>query len=272
MTERRTEPAGDSDRADLLRKAVRQGETPAGGPSRHPSQAGGTTRRGQPSTLALWEEEQRERSRRRMAAAWNRVRLPVRLSVLSALAFILGLQLSAQPAGARLAGLENELDRTRGTLQARKGELNLVRLELSRLQEIVEYSRVYRIPADLAAAIHDNAVAEGIGPAIAFQLVRVESGFYRRAISPVGAVGLAQLMPPTAYELDPSLQYSDLFDRDTNLRLGFRYLRQMLDRYDGDLRLALLAYNRGPGTVDTHIRRGEDPTNGYDEAVLADLP
>jgi soluble lytic murein transglycosylase-like protein len=76
-------------------------------------------------------------------------------------------------------------------------------------------------------------------------------------------------MPPTAFELDPSLRYADLFDRDTNLRLGFRYLRQMLDKYDGDLRLALLAYNRGPGTVDGILRAGGDPANGYARAVLS---
>jgi soluble lytic murein transglycosylase-like protein len=154
-------------------------------------------------------------------------------------------------------------------LQARQGELELVRMELNRLQDIMDYSRRYAIPADLAASINDIALAEGIDPAVAFQLVRVESGFYRRAISPVGAVGLAQLMPPTAFELDPNLRYADLFDRETNLRLGFRYLRQMIERYDGDLRLALLAYNRGPGTVDNILRVGGDPTNGYARAVLS---
>jgi soluble lytic murein transglycosylase-like protein len=52
-----------------------------------------------------------------------------------------------------------------------------------------------------------------------------------------------------------------------NLRLGFRYLRMMLEQYDGDLHLALLAYNRGPGRVDGILRAGGDPNNGYSSNV-----
>jgi soluble lytic murein transglycosylase-like protein len=259
------EQTGSPNRAQLLRKLTREAEARTGPAtaSRRPERVG------HQSALANWEAEQRDRVRRRFRAAWDQIRSPARLALVTAVAFLLGLQLAARPDGARLAGLENEADRARTMLQARQGELELVRMELNRLQEVVEYSRRYAIPADLAAAINDIALSEGIAPAIAFQLVKVESGFYRRAISPVGAVGLAQLMPPTAFELDPTLRYGDLFDRETNLRLGFRYLRQMIDKYDGDLRLALLAYNRGPGTVDNILRVGGDPTNGYERAVLS---
>ena len=96
----------------------------------------------------------------------------------------------------------------------------------------------------------------------------MESEFYPRAISPVGAVGLTQVMPSTAFAMNPSLQYKDLFDQETNLRLGFRYLRYMLEKYDGDLRLALLAYNRGPGRVDEIREAGGNPAYGYDRAVI----
>jgi soluble lytic murein transglycosylase-like protein len=259
----------DMTRTQLLRELARQAEARASGRASDES-ARPVSFQG---TLAAWEAEQRDRLRRRMADIWNTVRSPARAALITSVAFLLGLQLAARPDGARLAGLENDLESTRGTLQARQGELALVRLELHRLEEILAYSNRYRLPADLAAAINDIALAEGIAPEIAFQLVRVESGFYRRAVSPMGAVGLAQLMPPTAFELDPSLRYVDLFDRDTNLRLGFRYLRQMIDKYDGDLRLALLAYNRGPGTVDGILSTGGDPSNGYARAVLrgADL-
>jgi len=266
MTGRRAaDRSGSQSRAHLVRDLARKAEErgiAAGVDVRG-------NRTGDRNALTVWEHQQRERVRQRALEAWAQVRSPARLAIFTAVAFLLGLQLAARPEGATLAGLENELDRNRTALQARQGELGLVRLELNRLQEIMEYSRRYAIPADLAAAINDIALSEGIAPSVAFQLVRVESGFYRRAISPVGAVGLAQLMPPTAFELDPSLQYGDLFDRDTNLRLGFRYLRQMIDKYDGDLRLALLAYNRGPGTVDSVLRAGGDPSNGYARAVLS---
>jgi soluble lytic murein transglycosylase-like protein len=264
-----TDSNGAPSRTQLLRELAREVEArqaPGAGPERRGRRIGDS------GALAAWEAEQRDRVRRRLQAIWSHVRSPARQAILTAVAFLLGLQLAARPDGAMLAGLQNEAERARVTLQARQGELELVRLELSRVQEIVRYSQRYAIAADLAAAINDIALAEGIDPAVAFQLVRVESGFYRRAVSPVGAVGLAQLMPPTAFELDPTLRYADLFDRDINLRLGFRYLRQMLDRYDGDLRLALLAYNRGPGTVDAVLREGGDPANGYARAVLDGVP
>jgi soluble lytic murein transglycosylase-like protein len=153
-------------------------------------------------------------------------------------------------------------------LTARTGELQLARIELRRLQTVVDYSRRYHIPADLAASIHDIAISEGVDPRLAFSLVRVESGFSRGVVSSAGAVGLTQVMPTTAFELQPELQYPDLFERETNLRLGFRYLRKMLQQFNGDLHLALLAYNRGPGTVEEIRITGGDPSNGYSTAVI----
>jgi soluble lytic murein transglycosylase-like protein len=53
-----------------------------------------------------------------------------------------------------------------------------------------------------------------------------------------------------------------------NLRVGFGYLRRLIDKYDGDVRLALLAYNRGEGAVDRDLRSGRNPENGYTRRVL----
>jgi soluble lytic murein transglycosylase-like protein len=125
--------------------------------------------------------------------------------------------------------------------------------EIMRRREIARAIREFEIDRTLAAAIHDIAREEGIPPRIGFALVRVESEFDERAVSVVGARGLTQVMPATARYLDPGVRDADLYDRETNLRLGFRYLRMMLDRYNDDLRLALLAYNRGPGTVNRHL-------------------
>ncbi|HEU0052202.1 MAG TPA: transglycosylase SLT domain-containing protein, partial [Longimicrobium sp.] len=58
-----------------------------------------------------------------------------------------------------------------------------------------------------------------------------------------------------------------IMEPEANLRVGFRYLRQLIGKYD-DLQLALLAYNRGDGAVDRDLRRGRDPENGYTRAVL----
>ena len=98
--------------------------------------------------------------------------------------------------------------------------------------------------------------------------MRVESGFNPSARSRVGALGLAQLMPNTARWFDRTLSRSDILEPSTNLHVGFRYLRTLINKYDGDLQLALLAYNRGDGAVDRDLRRGRDPENGYSRRVL----
>ena len=84
----------------------------------------------------------------------------------------------------------------------------------------------------------------------------------------LAAIGLAQVMLPTARYYRKDITREELFDRDTNLRIGFRYLRTLIEKYNGNLELALLAYNRGPERVDDLIRAGQDPNNGYVEMVL----
>jgi soluble lytic murein transglycosylase-like protein len=63
-------------------------------------------------------------------------------------------------------------------------------------------------------------------------------------------------MPATAASLEPGIEREQIFEREINLRLGFRYLRWLLKVYDGNVEVALHAYNRGPGTVD-RIRAAE---------------
>jgi hypothetical protein len=126
----------------------------------------------------------------------------------------------------------------------------------------------YGISSRLAEKIYDAATRHDIEPDVAYGLVNVESTFRERAVSPVGARGLAQVMPRTAQWMDPSVSTRDLFDPEVNLDLGFRYLRQMIDKYNGDLFKALTAYNRGPGTVDRILRRGGNIDNGYAGKVM----
>ncbi|HYJ79412.1 MAG TPA: transglycosylase SLT domain-containing protein [Longimicrobiaceae bacterium] len=130
------------------------------------------------------------------------------------------------------------------------------------------YARRYGIERGMAEAIERIAREERVPAELAFRLVRVESAFRERAVSPVGAVGLTQLMPATAAELEPGITRERLFDRETNLRLGFRYFRRLLRYYDGDREMALHAYNRGIGTVARIRAEGGDPANGYADDVL----
>jgi hypothetical protein len=79
-------------------------------------------------------------------------------------------------------------------------------------------------------------------------IVEAESSFNAEAISPVGAVGLMQVMPSTA----ATFGGGDPWNPAVNVDLGARYLSRLLNRFDGDLELALAAYNAGPGAVDRY--------------------
>lgn len=98
----------------------------------------------------------------------------------------------------------------------------------------------------LDAVIGQAAAKQGLPPDRLRDVIRKESAFYPCAVSPKGAMGLMQLMPGTARDLG----VSDVFDPVENVNGGARFLRQLLDRYGGDWRLALGAYNAGPAAVD----------------------
>jgi soluble lytic murein transglycosylase-like protein len=90
------------------------------------------------------------------------------------------------------------------------------------------------------------AQKQSLDPALLKAVIRQESGFKPCVVSSRGAQGLMQLMPATAREL----HVSNPFDPEQNIRAGAAYLKQMLERYGGDLRLALVGYNAGPGRAD----------------------
>jgi soluble lytic murein transglycosylase-like protein len=152
-------------------------------------------------------------------------------------------------------------------LDSTRGELDLAHMQLDRANKIIGYSTQYRIRADLATMILDVASAEGIDPELAFRLVKLESDFNPRAMSPVGAIGLTQVMPATARFYVKGITAEGLYDPNTNLRVGFRYLRGLVREYKGDVNLALLVYNRGPVAVEKARAEGDNPSNGYDRIL-----
>ncbi|MBV9774845.1 MAG: transglycosylase SLT domain-containing protein [Gemmatimonadetes bacterium] len=155
-----------------------------------------------------------------------------------------------------------------GAWKALREALALTRSAEARRAQVARYAARYDISVQMAEDIYDAADAEGLDPELGFRLVRVESEFNEHAVSPVGALGLTQLMPATAAGLRPGITREEIFHRETNLRLGFRYMGELLRHYDGNVPEALHAYNRGIGTV-TRIRAaGGDPANGYAAKVL----
>jgi len=149
-----------------------------------------------------------------------------------------------------------------------RGELAMVKLQLDRAKDVVAYSTRYQIPADLAAAIYDIARSEDIDPSLAYRLVKIESDFKANARSEMNAIGYTQLQLGTARFYQPGITEQDLFNRDINLRIGLRFLSDLLAKFDNDVHLALLAYNRGPARIEQILASGGDPKNGYSEAVL----
>jgi len=100
------------------------------------------------------------------------------------------------------------------------------------------------VPAQYAPLLKQAATAANVSPTLLSALVWQESRWNPQAVSPKGAIGLAQLMPATARYLGVNP-----VDPAANLIGGARYLRQLLDEFDGDVEKALAAYNAGPGRV-----------------------
>ena len=121
----------------------------------------------------------------------------------------------------------------------------------------------FNLDHDLSMAIYTHATNEGIPLDIAYALVMVESRFNANAVSSKDAIGLTQVMLPTARGVVGTVTRRDLFHVDTNLLIGFRYLRSLYDHY-GDWHSALSAYNHGPTRFDTYYAQ----TTDYSRSVL----
>ena|SRR5215831_7886252 len=118
---------------------------------------------------------------------------------------------------------------------------------------------------ELAPVIARHSQQQQLHPALIRAIIKAESNFDPHAISRRGAVGLMQLMPQTAVRLD----VRDLYDPDDNVGGGTKYLRQLLDRFHGNLPLALAAYNAGENVVDRYQSLPPiDETRQYVRKVL----
>lgn len=124
----------------------------------------------------------------------------------------------------------------------------------------------------LAVAIVSEAEANDLDPNLVLAVIVVESRFDPFAISPVGAMGLMQILPSTGVELAARLGIpwrgaQTLFDPFANVRMGVAYLRELSDRF-GNLTVALAAYNWGPGHIGRRLRRGTPVPHVYPRLVM----
>lgn len=121
-------------------------------------------------------------------------------------------------------------------------------------------------PSELRAAFEEAGRLHGVDPRLVAAVARRESAWNPNAVSNRGAVGIMQLMPATAKYLG----VTDSYDARQNIFGGTRYLKTLLDTFDGDLDLALAAYNAGPGAVAKY--KGIPPyreTQAYVAAIRA---
>jgi soluble lytic murein transglycosylase-like protein len=120
-------------------------------------------------------------------------------------------------------------------------------------------------PAQIDALVSQNSATWQVDPSLVKAIIANESGFDANATSKVGAQGLMQLMPATAQ----AVGVRDSYDPNQNVAGGTRYLRGLLDRFNGDVRLAVAAYNAGPNAVEKY---GDVPpyaqTQNYVQNVL----
>lgn len=112
-------------------------------------------------------------------------------------------------------------------------------------QHLLAAAAAPSLTAAVEKAITSSAARYGIERGVLHALAEVESGFRPDALSPSGAMGIMQLMPATA----DALGLATPMDPEANIEAGARYLRQQMDRFGGDLALALAAYNAGPSAV-----------------------
>lgn len=221
------------------------------------------------------------RVRASSGAAWNRLSATQQLTMrgLGVLALVLALgsivgataprAVASDDSGVTYTGTAVRLQfrMLRSALDTTSGQLELTQLKLDRAERLLAYSAKYQIPSDLAELIYDTALQEGIDPELAFRLVSLESAFKVKAASSANAYGLAQVRLATARFYDPDITQAKLFEPATNLRIGFRYLHDLLRVY-GDTKLALLAYNRGPTRLKQLMDQGHDPANGYASKIM----
>ena len=124
----------------------------------------------------------------------------------------------------------------------------------------------------LAETLIEESDRHGIEPRLVLAVMYVESRFHAFAISPVGALGLMQVLPSTGREMAMRLGIEwkgpeTLFDPVANTRIGVAYMKQLTRRYD-ELNTALAAYNWGPGAIDRRIRRGSPVPVQYPTLIM----
>lgn len=142
------------------------------------------------------------------------------------------------------------------------------------------------LPKDFQSVVEAEAKKNNLQPILVWSLIRQESAFNPKAVSTSNAMGLMQLIPPTAREVAQTLKLGaldipdDVFQIDRNIPMGTSYLAQMIRQFQGSVPLGLAAYNAGPGRMGQFVKMRADlresmtkpPASPMDELWIEELP
>ena len=134
--------------------------------------------------------------------------------------------------------------------------------------QVRHFANMFNTDLQLARLIYEISTDEEVDPELVFRVIRTESSFITDCVGLVGEIGLMQVRYGTALTVDRGATEKKLYDPAYNIRIGIRHLKDHLHYFRGDLRLPLLAYNRGRGRVNELLGMGMDPANGYARRVL----
>ena len=119
-------------------------------------------------------------------------------------------------------------------------------------------TRKFIYPLKYTGYVEKYSEEYGIDKYFIYALIKAESNFDQDANSSKGAIGLMQLMENTANETSEKIGVEDvdLYDEETNIRIGTKYISDLIDLYEGNINLAIIAYNAGTGNVNKWIKEG----------------
>jgi len=137
------------------------------------------------------------------------------------------------------------------------------------------YSKTFIYKTTYLEYIETNCAGSSIDPYLVLSIIRVESGFNTNAISSKEAKGLMQIKDTTYSDVADLFSITNdkinLYDPETNLKIGIAYFKRLVTKYDGNYYIALLAYNAGMGNVNTWINTGVIPKD-LDYYIVPNIP
>ena len=140
-----------------------------------------------------------------------------------------------------------------------------VLFKIVKIDEII-MKKIY--PLKYSEYVEKYSKEYNIDPYMTYAIIKAESNFKPNAKSSSKAIGLMQIMEPTAVEtakkLELDIQEEGLYNPELNIQIGLKYFADLLDKYDGNYSIAIIAYNAGIGNVDKWIEAGTIKKDGTD--------